>query len=151
LPEGRKEYARKLNSLRKNHFDEQGQPYYSKLLECTSFIDKFTMASRTKSLIANVLTLGNSSICNMAERLRNEIAHIGLEEQSSEILPKHKLWSFIEWAESLESQLNYYYEQQRKPNWIPPMGQKVILEGPRRDRLSDQSIRCRLKRTGCKK
>jgi hypothetical protein len=113
LPDGRKENARKVYAIRKYNYSDTGEPYESKLLECTTIIDKFTIARRTKTVLSQVPTLDNVSLCNTAERVRNEIAHPGLEEQSSDLLSRENLWQFIQWAETLESQLQKYLESAR--------------------------------------
>jgi hypothetical protein len=48
---------------------------------------------------------------NHIELLRNEIAHPGLQERSSSLLAREKLWPFIQWIESLVSELEDFLKQ----------------------------------------
>lgn len=114
LSPGRISKAREIYALRKYGYNEQGEEFDSKLLECMTIADKFGVARKLTSLKEAVPCLGNSELCGYVERLRNEIAHPGLEERSSALLTRERLWHFIEWAETFESELQEFLKQPRR-------------------------------------
>ena len=71
-------------------------------------IDKFTICRRLQSLLERVPKLANKRLCNTTERLRNEIAHCALEQESSKILSRQTLLPFVQWIEELQTQLESY-------------------------------------------
>ncbi|HZK93585.1 MAG TPA: hypothetical protein VFC67_05210 [Prolixibacteraceae bacterium] len=113
MPENRLKKAQELYKLKKFNFTQSGDYYTSNLMECTNMIDKFTIAQNTQSVVEMVPVLKNDHLCRKAEMLRNEIAHPGMEEQSSNLPNRESLWPFIQWAETLEDQLQNYLEYVR--------------------------------------
>jgi hypothetical protein len=111
LSEGRLGKAREIYDIRNYGPDEEGKPYIAKLLECTTIADKLGMARKITKTRTSVPSLANSRQCSCVEKLRNEIAHPGMEEKSSFLVARDKLWPFIEWAETLESELGQFLEQ----------------------------------------
>jgi len=114
LSEGRFKKAKEIYSLRKYDYDEHGQPYYSKLLECTTIADKLHIMSKSKHVRKAISALDNTNFCRFIEKLRNEIAHPGQEEKSSDLLERGSIWPFIEWSEKLEIELQEYLDKRRK-------------------------------------
>jgi len=114
LSQGRLSKAREIYALRKYNYNKEGQAFNAKLLECTTIADKIAIARKLSTIREALPCLGNSKQCSYVERLRNEIAHPGLEEKSSALLPRERLWLFIEWAETLESELQEFLEQPRR-------------------------------------
>ncbi len=112
LPDSRKKKALKVYAYLKHNYRKSGEPYESKLLECTYILDKFIIARRTKTVLSQVPALADAGLCKKAEWLRNEIAHAKLEEGSSD-LSRENLWQFIQWAETVELQLQKYLESAR--------------------------------------
>lgn len=81
--------------------------YTSKLIDCTTLIDKFTMLKRTKNIVQKCPNIKNRSQIDMVDKLRNSIAH-PKEETSSLPINKEELIPFIQWVEELQKQLNSY-------------------------------------------
>ncbi len=104
LSEGRLIRAKEVYKNRNYNYNDQREPYMSKLLECTTFIDKFTILQKLmkKEVIKEVPALDDKKFCKIAEKLRNELAHPGLEEQSSKILSREIFSSFLKWIEFVE-------------------------------------------------
>ena len=102
---GRLNKAREIYRLRQYGVDRAGEPYASKLLECTTLADKFAIASKTRALTAGIPALLHKKGRSAAEELRNELAHPGMEEGSSKLLTRESLWPFIQWAEELTKEL----------------------------------------------
>jgi len=113
LKENRIKKAQELYKFKNFNFTQSGDYYISKLMECTNMIDKFTIAQHTQNVVEMVPALKNQHLCRKAEMLRNEIAHASIEEHSSKLLNRDSLWPFIQWAESLEEQLQNYLESTR--------------------------------------
>jgi hypothetical protein len=107
LPTGRLSKAKGVYEIRNYNYNDENEPYASKLLECTTFIDKFTILRRLMKagVIKEIPALEDKKFCLLAEKLRNKIAHPGLEEQSYSLLPQEMLWCFIDWIEKLEHEL----------------------------------------------
>lgn len=108
LSEGRLKKAGEIYSIRQYNYDEKGKPYNGRLLECTTIVDKILIARKFTNVREMVRTLDNAKFCAELEKLRNEIAHARLEERSSSLLTRERLWPFIEWAETLESELEEF-------------------------------------------
>lgn len=111
LSEGRLSKAKQIYAIRKYNYDEEGEAFNSKLLECTTIADKMSVVKKFTNIKQAVRALGERGFCSNVERLRNEIAHPGLEERSSSLLTRERLWPFIEWAEALESELEEFLNQ----------------------------------------
>jgi hypothetical protein len=116
LSNGRLKKAKDIYAIRTYRYDQEGEPYSSRLLECTTIADKLTIARRFPRVKQAVPALGERKSCSDVERLRNEIAHPGLEEGSSSLLTRERLLPFIEWAEALESQLEEFLHQRKTPS-----------------------------------
>ena len=112
LSPGRFIKAKDIYLQRGFNLDDQNNPYNSQLLECTAICDKFTIIQKNKSVLELIPSLKNKKICNIAEKLRNEIAHPGFEERSSLLLSIENLLPFIEWSEQLELELQNYLKLQ---------------------------------------
>lgn len=113
LSEGRLSKAKDLYAIRNYGVDQKGELSSQRLLECTTIADKISVVKKFKNIKQAVPSLGERKFCSDVERLRNEIAHPGLEERSSSLLSRKKLWPFIEWAEALESELEELLNQAR--------------------------------------
>jgi len=111
LSPGRLGKAKETYSIRHYSYSEHGEPYHSKLLECTTIADKIAIAKKLTKRRQVIPTLNDNKLCKYIERLRNEIAHPGLQERSSELLAREDLWPFIEWAETLESELQEFLKE----------------------------------------
>jgi hypothetical protein len=111
LSKGRLIRAKEMYRIRKYNCDEKGEPFSSKLLECTTIADKISIVMKSTNIKQSVSSLGENNFCSDLERLRNEIAHPALEEGSSSLLTRERLWPFIEWAETLESELDEFLNQ----------------------------------------
>jgi hypothetical protein len=111
LSEGRLAKAKDIYALRKYERDEEGQPYDARLLECTTIIDKISIARKLPNIKQAVPALGDAEFCRDVEKLRNEIAHPGSDERSSSLLDRERLWPFIKQAETLASELEEFLKQ----------------------------------------
>ncbi len=116
LSERRKKKAFDVYSMRGYKYQENGEPFLSKLLECTMLIDKFNIVQRTKSIIDQVPALQKNEFSSQAEKIRNDIAHPGMEDTICNLQTPDALWEFIQWAESMESQLQNYIDEQADKN-----------------------------------
>lgn len=105
LSAGRLTKANEIYVLRKYNYDKDSKPYSTKLLECTSLADKISIAKKSTTIKHAIPALRNKAFCDEIEPLRNEIAHPGIEERSSLLLSRERLWPFIEWASAIESEL----------------------------------------------
>jgi hypothetical protein len=110
----RQEKAKKVYITRQYKFEGVDDFYYSKLLECTTLADKFTFLRKSKIKVKHFPSLLKEEYCKLAERLRNEITHPSYHEQSSNLLTRENLWPFIQWAESLEGELEVYLEKTKE-------------------------------------
>lgn len=111
LSEGRLSKAKERYAIRNYKCDQEGEPFSPKLLECTTIADKITIIRKFTNIKQAVPALGKKKFCDDVEKLRNEIAHPGLEERSSSLLTREILWPFIMWAESLELELENFLNQ----------------------------------------
>lgn len=111
LSEGRLSKAKEIYELRKYSYDDKGAPFPARLLECTTIADKIRITKKLPNIRQPLPSLAHSKWINDIEVLRNEIAHPGLQERSSSLLGREKLWPFIQWIESLESELEDFLEQ----------------------------------------
>lgn len=109
LPSGRLEKAKKLYDDRGYSKDKNGKETTAKLLECTTFIDKISIMRKWKSVRLAIPAL-DDELYKIAEKLRNELAHPRMEEQSLLLLPKEKILPFINWADEFCQQMNIYLE-----------------------------------------
>jgi hypothetical protein len=105
LSKGRRRKAKDLYTTRGYRCDQEGEPYAATLLECTMIVDKLTIARKSRNVRDAVPALGKAAFCSDIEKLRNEIAHPAFRERSSYLLTREKLWRFVEWAETLEREL----------------------------------------------
>jgi len=113
LSQGRLSKAKDVYALRRYDYDKEGRPYDAKLLECTTIADKIFVARKLPDIKQAIHSLADAKFCSRVERLRNEVAHPGLEERSSSLLDRKKLWPFTEQTETLESELQEFLEQGR--------------------------------------
>jgi hypothetical protein len=111
MSEGRLSKAKEIYAFREYNYDQKGEEFSSKLLECTTIADKIGIVKKYPSIKQTVRALGKRKFFSEVERLRNEIAHPGSEERSSSQLTRERLWPFIEWAETLESELEEFLNQ----------------------------------------
>ncbi len=116
LPEGRLIKAKEIYARREYKYDQEGEPFSPKLLECTTIEDKISIIRKFTNIKQAVPALGNKKFCSDVWKLRNEIAHPGLEERSSSLLTREILWPFIMWAESLESELEDFLNHTMTPS-----------------------------------
>jgi hypothetical protein len=105
LTEERLNYAKKVYGYRGLSLNEENKVFDSKLIECTTFIDKFKMLRKNPVIVQKWPNI-NSKFTNTAEKIRNSIAHAEGEEESG-LLPikREELLPFIQWAEELQLQL----------------------------------------------
>jgi hypothetical protein len=108
LSEGRLNYAKKIYGYRGLSLNEENKEYESKLIDCTTFIDKFKILRKNSVVIQKCPNI-KSNFTNIAEKIRNSIAHP--EGEKSGLLPinREELIPFMQWAEELQIQL-YNYE-----------------------------------------
>ncbi len=105
LSPGRLNKANEIYVLRKYNFDKDGKPFSARLLECTSLADKISIIKKSMNVKHAIPALFNKEFCHEVEPLRNEIAHPGINERSSSLLSRERLWHFINWTGTLESEL----------------------------------------------
>ena len=113
LSEGRLSKAKQIYELRKYSYDDKSAPFPARLLECTTIADKIRITKKLPNIRQSLPSLAHSKWINDIEVLRNEIAHPGLQERSSSLLAREKLWPFIQWIESLESELEDFLKRPR--------------------------------------
>jgi hypothetical protein len=104
LSEGRRRKAEDVFDQRGYRVGEDGAKAAHRVLECTSFVDKFTVLRRKDDVAARAPAL-HSELRNVAERLRNAIAHPGPGDRTAALLGRDELWPFIQWAEQLQDQM----------------------------------------------
>ncbi|MBN1351362.1 hypothetical protein JXJ21_18235 [candidate division KSB1 bacterium] len=109
LSEGRLNYAKKIYGYRGFSLNEENKEYDSKLIDCTTFIDKFKMLIKNPVIIQKCPNI-KSNFTNIAEKIRNSIAHP--EGKESGLLPikREELLPFIQWAEELQIQLHNHVQ-----------------------------------------
>jgi len=102
--------AKKIYRNRRYSLNKEGKEFDAKLIECTTFIDKFNMLIENPVIVQKCPNI-NNKLRNTAEVIRNYAAHP--EGEKSGLLPikKEKLIPFIEWAEELRQQLDDYINQ----------------------------------------
>jgi len=102
LPEGRLQKAKDIYGHRGFSLNKENKEYDSKLIDCTTFIDKFTMLRKDPDIIQKCPNSKND-FTKIAEKIRNSVAHprdeAGLPIERKVLLP------FIQWCEELEKQL----------------------------------------------
>lgn len=110
LTKGRVDYAEKIGEFRGLSLNEENKVFDNNLVDCTMFIDKFTMLRKNPEILQQCPDI-NSKFVKKAEKIRNSIAHP--EEEKSGLLPieKEELIPFIEWAKELRQQLDDHIEQ----------------------------------------
>jgi hypothetical protein len=82
----------------------------SKLINCTTFIDKFNMLNKNPEIVQKCPNI-NNRLRNTAEVIRNYAAHPDGEKSGLLPINREKLIPFIEWAEELRQQLDDYINQ----------------------------------------
>lgn len=107
LTEEKLNYAKKIYGYRGLSLNKENKVFDSKLIECTTFIDKFKMLRKNPAIVQKCPNI-NSKFTNTAEKMRNSIAHP--EGEKSGLLPikREELLPFIQWAEKLQLQLYDY-------------------------------------------
>lgn len=107
LSKGRLDHAKKIYGYRGFSLNKENKEYDSNLIDCTTFIDKFKMLRKNPVVIQKCPNI-KSKFTNIAEKIRNSIAHP--EGQESRLLPikREKLLPFIQWSEELQIQLHNY-------------------------------------------
>jgi len=109
LTEERLNYAKKIYGYRGLSLNKENKVFDSKLIECTTFIDKFKML-RKNPVIAQKYPNINSKFTNTAEKIRNSIAHAEGEESGLLPIKREELLPFIQWAEEFQLQLYNYVQ-----------------------------------------
>lgn len=104
LRDGRVIHAQEIYRQRGYRKDEQGKEHAGLLLDCTTFVDKFQIILRSENLKSKLPALSRD-FANVAEKLRNEIAHASQGQKSSVLLKRESLLPFIESAVKLQEQL----------------------------------------------
>jgi hypothetical protein len=104
LPGGRVGHAQKIYEQRGYRKDEKGRERAGLLLDCTQFVDKFLIISKSEDLKSKLPALSRE-FTRVAEKLRNEIAHSSQDQKSSVLLKRESLLPFIKSALELEEQL----------------------------------------------
>jgi hypothetical protein len=104
LPEGRLASAKKIYKNRGFSIDNKGKEYDSNLLDCTTFIDKFKMMKKNQIITQKCPNI-KSKFVNVANDLRNTVAHPEGEESMSLPIKREDFPSFLQWAEELQKQL----------------------------------------------
>lgn len=109
LTKGRLNCAEKIGGLRGLSLNEENKVFDINLLECTQFIDKFTMLRKNPEIVQQCPNI-NSKFKKKAEKIRNSIAHP--EGEQSVLLPikREEILPFINWIEELQLQLDDYIE-----------------------------------------
>jgi len=90
LRDGRVSQAQKIYGLREYRKDEQGKDHAALLLDCTTFVDKLEIISRSEQL-KNRLPAISGDFAHAAEKLRNELAHASQDQKSSLLLEHFRL------------------------------------------------------------
>lgn len=104
LTDGRVSQAQKIYELRGYRKDEKGRERAGLLLDCTQFVDKFSIISESEDLKSKLPALSRD-FSKVAEKLRNEIAHSSQGQKSSALLKRESLLPFIDSALRLQEQL----------------------------------------------
>lgn len=117
LSEGRLNYAKKTYGLRGFSLNKENKEYDSKLIGCTTFIDKFKMFRKNPVIIQKCPNI-KSNFVNTAEKIRNSTAHPDGEKSGLLPIKSEKLVPFIQWAEELQIQLYNYIQQSHKYSGI---------------------------------
>ena len=104
LSKGRQDAARKLYHLRGFKLDELGHEEPRQLVTCTTFIDKATMIQQSHWIKA-VPAASERKWMNLAERVRNKLAHPSPDEGSFPLVDRKKFGGFLTWLERLGEQL----------------------------------------------
>lgn len=110
LPEGRLNKAKETYRHRGFSLNKANKEYDKKLIDCTSFIDKFKMLKKDPVVIQKCPDI-KSNFENKAEKLRNAIAHPEGEESGLLSIKREEFFPFIKWAEKLQNQLDKYLER----------------------------------------
>ena len=105
--------AKKIYKNRRYSLNKKGKEFDSKLIECTTFCDKFTMLKKNAAIVQKFPNIKNK-FSNKAEKIRNNIAHPNGKKSGVLPIEKEKLIPFIEWAEKLRQQLDDYVQINNK-------------------------------------
>jgi len=121
LSAGQSARLKDIYAKRGYHNDLRGNPYVSKLLECTTITQKFSILRKYTETNQAIPEL-SSKFCKVAEDARNAIAHPSL--QSVTLLPREALLPFIVWAEKFEREMQSYLSSHEylRPITIPTIG-----------------------------
>lgn len=111
LTKGRLDCAERIGGFRGLSLNEENKVFDYNLVDCTMFIDKFTMLSKNPEIVQQCPNI-NSKFIKKAEKIRNSIAHP--EGKQSVLLPieRKELLPFIKWIEELQLQLDYYIKRE---------------------------------------
>jgi len=109
LTKGRLNCAEKIGGLRGLSLNEENKVFDYNLVECTQFIDKFTMLRKNLEIVQKCPNI-DSRFNKKAEKIRNSIAHPEGEESVLLPIKREEILPFIKWIEELQSQLNKYIE-----------------------------------------
>lgn len=105
LKPGRYDKTLELYKLKGYKYKDNGEPFLDKLLDCTTFIDRFNIAQSLTKENSQVRSLKNKKFINLSESLRNNIAHPASENLVLHKLKQAELGQFILWAEELEEEM----------------------------------------------
>jgi len=105
--ENRINNAKKIYRYRGYSLNKEGKEFDSKLIECTSFCDKFIMLRKSPEIVQKFPSI-NNKFGNKAEKIRNDIAHPKGKKLGALPIKKEIFIPFIEWAEELRQQLDNY-------------------------------------------
>lgn len=107
LTKGRLNCAKKIGRLRGLSLNEENKFFDYNLVECTTFIDKFTMLRKNPQIVQECPNI-NSKFKKRAEKIRNSIAHPEGEESVLLPIEREELLPFIQWIEELKLQLDKF-------------------------------------------
>lgn len=109
LTKGRLNCAEKIGGLRGLSLNEKNKVFDYNLVECTQFIDKFTMLRKNLEIVQKCPNI-DSRFNKKAEKIRNSIAHPAGEESVLLPIKREEILPFINWIEELQLQLDDYIE-----------------------------------------
>lgn len=111
LSQGKVEKAKDVYHRRGYSYDNNGQPYASTLLECTTLIHKFNILKKCRKTRLLIPEL-QSNFTEVAERMRNELAHPSTN--NDEILSRDILVPFVNWAEQFQQSMQRFLESNER-------------------------------------
>lgn len=111
LTDNRLEKAKEVYKLRgyQNQQIDGAEESPIQLIECTTFIDKVTIIEKINKT-EHIVPSFNKKRCNLAEKLRNSLAHPHKEEELLTILPRNDLIPFIDWARQVIIEMRDYVD-----------------------------------------